>query len=303
MELQRSARRAAPRELRSIKTFNAKKRRRAARTKKGHQQPKMAADMDIMLDTQIRNWVVLPMVLIMVLVGVCRHYVIMLMKSESTSDVEEIGYQQALMRCGRLRMNNRFLQKTSFSSRRHFYTAKEGGFLKNEKVRGGPVNPMMNPNGMVDMMKNNMAYMLPNMAMMAWISYFFSGFVVVRVPFPVTQRFKMMLQRGIDVGTLDVSYVSSLSWYFLVMFGLRGFFSLVLGADSGADEARMMQAQMGMGAGPQMGFDPKKAFAAEIDNLDLVRHTFALDTAEKTLLGKKYPVDAAVNKLRRGPKR
>ena len=49
--------------------------------------------MDILLDTSIRNWVVLPMVLIMILVGVCRHYVILLMKSEQTADVEELGYQ------------------------------------------------------------------------------------------------------------------------------------------------------------------------------------------------------------------
>ena len=66
-----------------------------------------------------------------------------------------------------------------------------------------------------------------------------------------------------------------------------------------ADEARLMQAQMGMGAGPQMGFDPKKAFGNERDSLDLVRHSWVLENAEKSLLGKKYPVDAAMNKLRR----
>jgi hypothetical protein len=33
--------------------------------------------------------------------------------------------------------------------------------------------------------------------------------------------------------TLDVSYVSSVSWYFLVSFGMRGFLSLILGEKSG----------------------------------------------------------------------
>ena len=36
-----------------------------------------------------------------------------------------------------------------------------------------------------------------------------------------------MFQRGLEgLSTLDTSYVSSVSWYFLVMFGLRGFFRL-----------------------------------------------------------------------------
>lgn len=39
-----------------------------------------------------------------------------------------------------------------------------------------------------------------------------------------------MFQRGLEgLSTLDTSYVSSVSWYFLVMFGLRGFFRLAIG--------------------------------------------------------------------------
>lgn len=43
--------------------------------------------------------------------------------------------------------------------------------------------------------------------------------------------------------TLDVSYVSSVSWYFLVMFGMRGFLSLILGEQSGASFAHKETAQ------------------------------------------------------------
>lgn len=251
----------------------------------------MGIDPAIYLDPAIRNWVVIPLVAVMVLVGICRHYVMELMKTEKLQDKEELGYHQTLARSGRLAMNGHWLRKESFFNRKSFFTNKQDGVLR-KKVRAGPPNPMTNPDGMMGMMKNNMAFMIPNMGMMAFVSYFFSGFVVVKIPFPLTSRFKMMCQRGIDLGTLEVSYVSSLSWYFLVMFGLSGFFNLVLGAGSGADEARMMQAQMGMGGGVNMQFDPAKAFTTSADSLDLVPHSFILEDVEKKLLGKKYPSSA-----------
>lgn len=104
-------------------------------------------------------------------------------------------------------------------------------------------------------MKQNMMTVLPNMLMMGWVSFFFSGFVLVRLPFPLTERFKSMLQRGIFLSSLNVSYVSSLSWFFINLFGLRGVFALVLGADNGAvdNPDAMMAAQMSMGTGGMMG--------------------------------------------------
>jgi len=51
--------------------------------------------------------------------------------------------------------------------------------------------------GHTGMMKQNMAMVVPNMALMAWVSYFFSGFVLVRLPFRVGENLKPMLQRGI----------------------------------------------------------------------------------------------------------
>ena len=53
-----------------------------------------------------------------------------------------------------------------------------------------------------------------------------------------------MMQRGVDLTDLDVSYVSSLALYFLLMFGLNDVYSLILGEGSEMDEQRMMQMQV-----------------------------------------------------------
>jgi hypothetical protein len=38
-------------------------------------------------------------------------------------------------------------------------------------------NPMMDPSNMVDMMKKNMVMIVPQIFLMTWVNYFFSGFV------------------------------------------------------------------------------------------------------------------------------
>ena len=144
-------------------------------------------------------------------------------------------------------------------------------------------------------MKGQMAFMVQNMVMMHGISHFFHGYVIIKIPFRLTLGFKQMFQRGLDLTTLDTSYVSSVSWYFLVMFGLRAFFRLVVG-DPAPDvqQSAMIQHDLGraQGAAPvgPAQFDPKKALTAEADNLELARvKKSMLDDAERRLLGKRYP--------------
>lgn len=58
--------------------------------------------------------------------------------------------------------------------------------------------------------------------------------LVVKLPFPLTIRFKSMLQSGVMTRDLDVRWVSSLSWYFLNLFGLQSVFGFILGSDNGS---------------------------------------------------------------------
>jgi hypothetical protein len=55
----------------------------------------------------------------------------------------------------------------------------------------------------------------------------------VKLPFPLTPQFKAMLQSGVGTRDLDVRWVSSLSWYFLTLFGLQPVYNFILGSDNG----------------------------------------------------------------------
>jgi len=133
---------------------------------------------------------------------------------------------------------------------------------------------LSDPTMMTSMLTKNLNFIVPNMLTAGWVNFFFTGFVVGKVPFPLTQRFRGMLQRGIELQSLDVTYVSSLSWYFLNFFGLRGVFALTLGKNE-LDDAQAMQQQMAM------GMDTTKAFAAVKEGIDMLQHEFMLHVAER----------------------
>ena len=137
---------------------------------------------------------------------------------------------------------------------------------------------------------------------MQGIQHFFSGFILLKVPFPLTIGFKQMFQRGMESIQLDTSYVSSVSWYFLVMFGLRGFFQLVIGQPSQETQENMLLwNKLGKKPGGGSPLEPDadkqaKMLNQEADNLEvLMPKNFKsdLDSVEKRLLGSKYPKKSA----------
>ena len=181
--------------------------------------------------------------------------------------------------------------------------AESGGSGEAESAVAGAMPPGMDPSALMDGMKGNMAAMVQNMVMMQGISHFFRGFVLVKVPFPLTRGFKGMFQRGLwDLTTLETSYVSSVSWYFLVMFGLRALFILAMGDPLQEElEGNAMQAELGKAPGgggpPGAQFDGPKVLRSEANEYELVNvrsRRFKVDEAEKNLLGKRYPKKRAL---------
>lgn len=88
------------------------------------------------------------------------------------------------MRGVNLRTNASVLHTASFSARRSYLAAafREGVFLADPNSKGKPkANPMTDPaamDGMMGMMKGQMAMMVPQTLIMGWINAFFAGFVL-----------------------------------------------------------------------------------------------------------------------------
>uniref|UniRef100_A0A0C9S5B4 ER membrane protein complex subunit 3 n=1 Tax=Wollemia nobilis TaxID=56998 RepID=A0A0C9S5B4_9CONI len=235
---------------------------------------------ELVLDTAIRNWVLVPLSVVMVLIGILRHFVSKLMRSTQLPDAKSLKEVQLVMRVRNLRAAASLIPARSFRARRIYYNNEENGLLHVPKGQAQNMQAQMftDPNMAMDMMKKNLSMIIPQTLTFAWVNFFFSGFVAAKIPFPLTQRFRSMLQNGIDLSTVDVSYVSSRSWYFLNLFGLRGLFSLILGEENATDDTqRMMQMQMGGG----FGNDPSKSLTAEKDGLDIIQHEWALPQIEQ----------------------
>jgi hypothetical protein len=176
----------------------------------------------------------------MVLTGVLRHYASVLMATPPKKvDVKTMREQRSLARGVSLRNNFHSLSQRSFETRRETLTAgyESGAFLKEPDRKGQPpANPLSDPSamdGMMGMMKNNMAMMIPNTLIMSWINAFFSGYVIMKLPFPLTIKFKSMLQAGVQTKEMDPRWMSSISWYFLCIFGLQFVYVFLLGSDNG----------------------------------------------------------------------
>lgn len=202
-----------------------------------------------------------------------------------------------MIRARLLRENGKYLTAQSFAMRRHFFNNAETGYFKTQ------TRPPVSPNStamLSDMVKGNFINVLPMVFIGGWINWMFSGFVTTKVPFPLTLRFKPMLQRGVELASLDAAWVSSASWYFLNVFGLRSIYTLVLGENNGkhfktkhskmygvkisytilsflaADQTSAMQEQMS-GAAGSMPQDPKAAFKGEWEALELCKPEFIFE--------------------------
>merc|ERR1719336_2139596 len=201
-----------------------------------------------------------------------------------------------LSRCRMLRASAHILCERSYKSRKAYFVKKDAGVLVKsppkakdpmEALQNGP-DPMM----AMGMMKNQMFFMVSQAVLAYWVSHLFDGFLVAKTPFPLTFQFKSMMQRGVNVQSLEPGYVSSLCWYMFVMMSSHSLLGLVQSlltkSETDQDDDPMMAMMGTMGGGmnsmmPGGGPDMSKVYKQEQESLEVIQHEFALESIETEL--------------------
>ncbi|XP_037953561.1 ER membrane protein complex subunit 3-like isoform X2 [Teleopsis dalmanni] len=181
---------------------------------------------DIIIDPAIRNWVFIPIVIISFAVVVLRYYFVSLMVPVEKPDLAQIVDNHAMRRAYLLNKNGKYLPPDSFFMRRDFFVNEETGFLTNRIKSKQTLNLEM---PMMRTFQIRITELLPMVIVGNFIRKLLSGFVVAKIPFPVTWNFKKLLQPEIFVKEIDNCWISSLAWYILNLAGLNSMCRLVYG--------------------------------------------------------------------------
>lgn len=155
-----------------------------------------------------------------------------------------------------------------------------------------PLNPLADAttnDALMNMAKGNLMGFVPQTLIMGWVNYFFAGSVVMKLPFPLTEGFKSMLQNGVSTPNLNARYVSAISWYFVNLFGLRPVYSLIMGDPLAAEQLVNQQQQQQpdfAGLGTPGGAKADKVFKAEAENIQILEHGSLYDGIASRILEK-----------------
>ena len=189
--------------------------------------------MVILIDPQIRNWVFFPILAIVVLFAYIRTLVKELTKQNaptrqkivSKKDQEFNQIKQVALRVGIFSRNKDIISRESFDSRINAFLEQDGML----KYRGPDKlsqeellrqNPMMQQGMISGMLKQNLVMMVVFPLQYFIIQHLFSGLIIGKIAFPLSQSFKQVLQKGINVSNLSVQYISGISLYFLSFVGV-----------------------------------------------------------------------------------
>jgi len=230
--------------------------------------PSLTRGVTLAIDPAILWWILLPLVILNLIAMYFRVFAMKLLTDPIKKvSKDEVLYRSLIARSMRFRMFGGYISQQGFEMRKAYLTSSDktgektimlpnGGRLVKEvaKVEGDKkAKEAPAPPDPFQMIKQQAVMMGTQLGLGYFTETFTSGFVAFRMPFALAERFKQMTQAGIGVAGLDTTYVSSTSWYMMLMSGLPQLVRLFQPSSPMLDQTQMMQAQMGMMPGQQAG--------------------------------------------------
>lgn len=187
-----------------------------------------AEPLRLSLDPALQLWVLLPITLATLLMALLRRNLVTLLSIAPRTNLSKTSDKNNLTRSHRIRRNAAYLSHEQFNFRKQFFVSRGGPFDKPPSDNVSIMN-VLSPDSLANQAVGLIFTVVPQMLLGKWASGSFYGLIICRLPFTLTPRFQPMLQSGVEhaVQNLDVSYVSSLSWYILNLFGNSALLSLV----------------------------------------------------------------------------
>jgi ER membrane protein complex subunit 3 len=241
------------------------------------------------LDWRIRIWVLMPITIATILMGILRHCTARLLIRDPVIDLLKVRDASAIARASSARFSSSMVHRTQFEARRNHFSSLDGPLRKTNISSITPMAVLMNPENLSNQVTALLTNIVPQMILGTWARYLFGGFAVCRIPFPLSQRFRGMLQAGIErTGqSLDVTYVSAFSWYIVNLFGNTAIVQLCLSADAHVGPSEngnevSVTGLVGKLSSEFQGFN--SARDVQVSALQALDHTSALLGLERSLL-------------------
>ena len=177
----------------------------------------------IPIQDEVRNWVLIPLFLITICSNFLRQSISQLLNKKKDITPRKQQENTILSKASLFVNQSHLLFRSIFTKIQTKFTDKESGVLMisqaptddNQMPMGMPqMDPMAMLSGMGSGMINNVIYIV----IYTWISNTFGGFIVLKLPFQLSYRLKLLTQQGLLAMNLEPCYVSSMCWYFLILY-------------------------------------------------------------------------------------
>ena len=224
-----------------------------------------------LLDYSLRNYIFIPVTIITVCVSLLMKYLNSLFDKNKkpqthsqTESLEKFNFEEDLSkkdtdliiqnsidRANRLKDNFMFISEKGFKKRQSFFNE----FFSRE-FKSTQSMDFMNPNMMGDMLKRNFTNAIYYISLYVVGGYFFSGYLILKLPFGLTRKFKSMMQQGLNLPDFDPSYVSAISWCLILVFGINPILQFFDGREDFtmfAQQKQMMTQTLNLMSNPMMG--------------------------------------------------